>query len=99
MQDTTDTEAVTAMDSDGYFASSAGKQLGLYALYAFLGLSVLIYVLSVAAGNSGGIVSGGAIDVERNSITIVLSEEPPQLDSTRSTDAVSFVVLAHTIEG
>ncbi|MEC9218724.1 MAG: peptide ABC transporter substrate-binding protein [Pseudomonadota bacterium] len=99
MQDTTDTEAVTAMDSDGNFASSAGKQLGLYALYAFLGLSVLIYVLSVAAGNSGGVVSGGAIDAERNSITIVLSEEPPQLDSTRSTDAVSFVVLAHTMEG
>ena len=42
MQDTTDTEAVTAMDSDGNFASSAGKQLGIYALYAFLGLSVLI---------------------------------------------------------
>ena len=99
MQETRDTEAVTIMDGDGNFASSAGKQLGLYALYAFLGLSVLIYVLSVAAGNSGGVVSGGAIDVERNSITIVLSEEPPQLDSTRSTDAVSFVVLAHTMEG
>ena len=63
MQDVSSTGAGTTMDTDSNFATSAGKQLGLYALYALFGLSVLIYVLSVAAGSSGGSVSGGAINV------------------------------------
>ena len=71
----------------------------LYAAGILIGLFVLIYALAFFAGTAGSSVNGNAINVERNSITIALSEEPPQLDSTRSTDASSFIVLAHTMEG
>ena len=57
------TTSITTNDS---FTSSAGKQLGLYTLYALLGLVAIIYMLSVAAGNTGSNVSGGAVNVERN---------------------------------
>jgi len=91
--------STTSITTDDSFTSSAGKQLGLYTLYALLGLVAIIYMLSVAAGNTGSNVSGGAVNVERNSITITLREEPPQLDAGRATDASSFVVLAHVMEG
>lgn len=81
------------------FTRSAGKQLAIYALYALLALTVLIFALSFAAGKTGGDSTGLAVDVENNSITIALREEPPQLDPGRSTDASSFVVLAHVFEG
>ena len=87
------------ISGDQAFTSSAGKQLGLYALYTLVALSVLLYLLSVAAGNTAGGLGSGAINVERNSITITLREEPPQLDASRATDASSFVVLAHVMEG
>lgn len=80
------------------FTHSAGRQLLIYALYVLAGLALLFYVLSLVVGGSSA-VSGGAIDVENNAITIALREEPPQLDSARSTDASSFVVLAHVMEG
>jgi len=80
------------------FARSAGRQLALYALYALVGVAAVVYLLSLLAGGSSG-YSGAAIDVENNAITISLREEPPQLDSGRATDAASFVVIAHTMEG
>ena len=78
---------------------SEARSLALYAAYVLLAVAILIYILAFFAGNTGIAINGGAINEERNSITIALSEEPPQLDSTRSTDASSFVVLAHTMEG
>lgn len=87
------------IESDDSFTRSAGKQLALYALYAVVGLILLVYILSVAAGRTGSNSAGQAIDVENNSVTITLGEEPPQLDPGRSTDASSFVVLAHVFEG
>jgi len=75
-------------------------QLALYAAYAIAALAIFLYLLSFAAGSaSGSNVSGAAIDEERNSITIALKEEPPQLDSSRATDAASGVVLNHVMEG
>ena len=88
----------TMKNSLGY-AGSASKQLALYAFYLLISLALLIYVLAFLAGSTGSSVNGGAINEERNSITIALSEEPPQLDSTRATDASSFIVIAHTMEG
>lgn len=89
-------EAGTAQVSgDQAFTRSAGKQLGLYAFYTLLAMSVLLYLLSVAAGSSASGLGSGAINIESNSITITLREEPPQLDASRATDASSFVVLAH----
>lgn len=89
----------STIDSDESFAKSAGKQLAIYALYTLVFLAVLIYVFSIVAGRTGGGASGGAVDVANNSITITLRQEPPQLDAGRATDASSFVVLAHVMEG
>jgi len=89
-------EAGTAQVSgDQAFTRSAGKQLGLYAFYTLLAMSVLLYLLSVAAGSTASGLGSEAINIESNSITITLREEPPQLDASRATDASSFVVLAH----
>jgi hypothetical protein len=89
-------EAGTAQVSgDQAFTRSAGKQLGLYAFYTLLAMSVLLYLLSVAAGSTASGLGSGAINIESNSITITLREEPPQFDASRATDASSFVVLAH----
>ena len=85
--------------SNDNFTRSAGKQLGLYALLALGILAGLMTLLSFLASGSGGGASGGAIDIENNSITITLRQEPPQLDSGRSTDAASFGVLGHVMEG
>ena len=87
------------MEKSSTYAGTAAKQLGLYAVYLLVAVSFLIYILAFFAGTTGVSVNGGAINEERNSITIAVSQEPPQLDSTRSTDASSFVVLAHTMEG
>lgn len=84
---------------DEAFIHSAGKRLAVYAIYALAGLAAFIYVLSLAIGNTGSTGSGSAIDVENNSITIALREEPPQLDAGRATDASSHVVIAHVMEG
>lgn len=40
-----------------------------------------------------------AVDYATQSITLALGEEPPDLNSMRSTDAVSFFVLGHVKEG
>ncbi len=78
---------------------SAGGQLAKLAVYAMGGLGLVIYLLSVLAGEAGSTTSGNAIDFENNAITIALREEPPQLDANRATDASSNVVLAHVMEG
>tara|TARA_B100001093_G_C26857689_1_gene1028253 strand:+ start:4222 stop:5928 length:1707 start_codon:yes stop_codon:yes gene_type:complete len=81
------------------FASEAGRQLGLYAVFAIFLLGIVIYGLSFVVTLTGGGVSGKAIDFENNSITISVAYDPPQLDSMRATDASSFLVLAHVLEG
>ncbi len=93
-----DTSSV-ALDTDQSFSRSAGKQLLIYAGYGFVFIVALFYFLSVAATQVGGAAGGGAINFEENSITIALRQEPPQLDHTRASDAVSFTVLTHTMEG
>ena len=87
------------IEGDDNFTRSAGKQLAIYAVYAVVGLSVMVYLLSIAAGHTGSSNVGQAIDVENNTVTITLTEEPPQLDPGRSTDATSFTVLGHVFEG
>ena len=44
-------------------------------------------------------VSGSALDAIAGSVTLALSEEPPQLDSSRATDTVSSQILGHVMEG
>ncbi len=40
-----------------------------------------------------------AVDYEKGILVLALSSEPPQLDSTKSTDQVSGMVLGHVMEG
>ena len=40
-----------------------------------------------------------AIDYEHQRITIAITQEPPNLDSSRTTDLVSFRILGHVNEG
>ena len=48
---------------------------------------------------TGAVTDVSAVDVESNSISILIREEPPQLDSSRATDAISGMVLGHVMEG
>ena len=43
--------------------------------------------------------SASPVDVEHQTIRIAMTQEPPSLDSTRTTDLVSFFVLGHINEG
>ena len=44
-------------------------------------------------------VSAAPVDAERQSITIAMTQEPPNLNSMRSTDLVSYFLLGHISEG
>jgi len=46
-----------------------------------------------------GICFGEAVDFEEQSITIALTQEPPNLNTMQTTDLVSFFVLGHVKEG
>lgn len=81
--------------------SRAGLQqmlwLGIAGTVAFV---LLMLGLSFASGlTGGGAAAVGAFDFETRTITRALAQEPPQLDSTRSTDQVSFFILGHVMEG
>lgn len=75
--------------------SSALAQLLLMGLSGVAILAVILWVL--AQWNEGG--AGDAADAATGTVTLVLSQEPPQLDSTRSTDQVSIRILGHVMEG
>ena len=65
---------------------------------AALGMVAMIAMLWVLAQwNEGG--ASDAVDARTGTVTLALSQEPPQLDSTRGTDQVSFRILGHVMEG
>ena len=91
------TEAIGAEES---FTRSAGKQLAVFALIAVVGLAALMWLLNLLASLTASVTgSSTAVDAADNTISIHLREEPPQLDTTLLTDAVSGVVIAHVMEG
>ena len=76
-----------------------GSQLLLLALLG-VGAFVLLMTLLAWASESTGVGSAGdAVDPATGTITLALSTEPPQLDSTRATDMVSGQILGHVMEG
>lgn len=81
--------------------SAAGKQLLVFAAISLLALIVVMFILDGLAGltSSQSTVSTSAIDYENNEITSHLRDEPPQMNSMRSTDAISGQVLNHVMEG
>ena len=83
-------------------AGSTGstRQLLWYAIYAIVGFVLLLFVLGQIAQCTGTrSSSSGAVDPTTGTITLVLAQEPPQLDSTKATDQVSGMVLGHVMEG
>jgi oligopeptide transport system substrate-binding protein len=58
-------------------------------------VSIILFLFSISAIE----VSASAVDFERQSITIALTQEPPNLNGTQSTDLVSFFILGHVNEG
>lgn len=86
--------------ADDRFVRSAGRQLAIYAVGAVVVLWLLMFLLNLAASlTSSGAVANGAVDVENNEISIYLRDEPPQLNSTLTSDAISGMVLGHVMEG
>ena len=91
------TSQVAAEES---FSRSAGKQLAVYAIAALVLLALLMWLLNLLASLTASVTgSSTAVDAANKAITIRLTEEPPQLDTTLLTDAVSGVVIAHVMEG
>ena len=78
----------------------SGKQLAKYFLYGTAGLVVLVFLLGVLQERfTVGNINQAAVDYTANSINLVLSEEPPQMDSGTATDQVSGMLLGHIMEG
>ena len=87
-------------DSESNFASTAGRQLLVLAVGAFVFIGALMWGLQGLASIVGSsTVAANAVDIENNSISIAIREEPPQLDSTQATDSSSIFILGHTMEG
>ncbi|MFN9926609.1 MAG: peptide ABC transporter substrate-binding protein, partial [Phenylobacterium sp.] len=71
----------------------------LIAAASILGVALLMFGLSWASDQTGGGRVGKGVDPATGTVTLALADEPPQLDSTRSTDTISSMVLGHVTEG
>ena len=79
---------------------AALRQIVWLTLACVAGFVALMVGLAWASELTGsGADALGAIDIETRTVTIALEQEPPQMDSTRSTDTVSFRILGHVMEG
>lgn len=82
------------------FTRSAGRQLALFGVLAIAGVAVLMAGLAWASGLTGSAAgNSAAVDPATSTVSLVLREEPPQLNSTLATDQVSLMVLGHVMEG
>ena len=82
------------------FDLQAGRQLLVLALSSIVGVAVLLGLLGWASGFTGA--SAGAtqgVDPETKTLTLHMSTEPPQLNSSLATDMLSGMVLGHVMEG
>lgn len=61
-----------------------------------IGTGLLMLVLAVLSGASG---SSQGIDPETKTITVTIDQEPPNLDSSLTADAMGGFVLGHVMEG
>lgn len=71
--------------------------LGFLGIVAFVGLMAALSWASSITGS--GSASLGAVNFERNAISTYIRQEPPQMDHTRMTDAVSGMLIGHLLEG
>jgi oligopeptide transport system substrate-binding protein len=76
------------------------RQMLALAAIGAVGFVGLMAALAWAASmTGGGATAHQAFDIPSRTIAIALPQEPPQLDSTRSTDVISFFILGHVMEG
>ena len=79
---------------------AATFQLLIFVLLSIGAIVALMFLLNWAAQSTGSSSSDvKAIDVANRSISVILLQEPPQLDSSRATDTTSGQVLGHVMEG
>ena len=101
MSEITEPSAAAGFDDARDATPAAGLDWGaLWQLLrlGLIGFGVLAVILWVLAQwNEGG--AGNAVDAATGTVTLTLSQEPPQMDSTRGTDQVSFRILGHVMEG
>ena len=91
---------VQVADTEESFAKSAGRQLLVYGAGAVLIIGALMWALQGLASMVGSsTAAANAIDAENQSITIAISTEPPQMNTTLATDASSGMILGHVMEG
>ncbi len=91
-------EVVT--DTEDTFTRTASRQLLLLALAALAAFVLLMFSLGwLSELTASGATTGDAVDVPSRTVSLAMSSEPPQLDSTRATDQVSGFVLGHVMEG
>ncbi len=90
-----------AVEPDTPAAVAGRRQIIGLAVAGAAVLAGLLFALSFAASLSSGgeNVATAAIDFERRAIVTSLRDEPPQLNSTRSSDSYSGMVLGHVMEG
>ena len=89
-----------AAPSEDAFTRSAGRQLLAFAAASVGGIVLLLLGLSWASSlTATGSGAGEAINASTGTVTLFLREEPPQLNSSLSTDQVSGMVLGHVMEG
>jgi len=79
---------------------AAAKQLLVLGAACVAAFGLLLAVLGWAASvTGGGAAVGRAVDIAAGTITTSIRQEPPNLDSTRSTDQTSMTVFIHVLEG
>ena len=61
------------------------------------GGALFVLLWALAQWNEGD--TSDAVDAVTGTVTLALTQEPPQLDSTRGADKVSFYILGHVMEG
>lgn len=90
----------SAITTEDAFTKSAGRQLVGFAVISVGGLTLLMLGLSWASSlTSSGSNNSDAVDPVTKTITSFLRTEPPQLNSSLSTDQVSGMILGHVMEG
>ncbi len=90
----------TSVSSADSFTRSAGKQLLTFAVSSIGGVVILMYALSWASSLTGATATASvAVDPQTKTVTLFLSQEPPQLNSSLATDQVSGMILGHVMEG
>jgi oligopeptide transport system substrate-binding protein len=85
---------------DQTFDRFAGRQLLMLGLASIAGITLLMLALGWASSLTGSSAGASqAVDPASKTITLHMSTEPPQLNSSLATDMLSGMVLGHVMEG